>query len=88
MSELDAIRERDAELHYCATCGNRVYSLTADEPHTFTVEECDRRLAGKREMVDGHYCWSPEMHHPFVEGEIPDYEDAARDRRYLLGLLR
>ena len=95
MSSLVDIRKRDAELHYCATCGNRVYSLTDDsEPHNFTIEECDRRLrnAGKkqgtpREPRDGHLCWTPEDHHPFAEGAIPDYKEAARDRRDLLAVV-
>ena len=91
MSELDEIRKRDAEFHYCATCGQRVYRLDdPDSPHNITVEQCEAYLSrsSKRERIDGRLCWNPEDHHPFVEGEIPDYEQEARDRRYLLGLVR
>lgn len=97
---LEAIKARDAELHYCRTCGNRIYVLGDEgDAHFFSVEECDRRLrlaskeavkAGRRarqfDEGTGHLCWTPQDHHPFLEGPIPDYERAERDRRLLLGV--
>lgn len=73
--ELAAIIKRDAETRYCGKCGNRRYP-DSDDYHDRTAAECR-----------GGKCLSPEDHHPFVDGDIPPYEQAARDRRYLLALL-
>lgn len=97
---LEAIKARDAELHYCRTCGKRVYKLgDTEDIHFYDVEECDRRLAEASDIAvaegkpartmdpdTGHLCWTPKDHHPFLEGPIPDYERAERDRRLLLGV--
>lgn len=96
---LEAIKARDADLHYCRTCGNRVYDIgDEDDAHFKSLERCNFLLAeGNKGRVaagklprepggDGNLCWHPEEHHPFLEGPIPDYERAERDRRLLLGV--
>jgi hypothetical protein len=96
VTTLEEIKARDAELHYCATCHESRYP---DDRHSYTVEECDARLAadaaavGKPRHPDpetGHLCWLPQDHHPFVEGDIPEYTYdpfAAADRRFLLSYI-
>lgn len=52
---LDAIRARDAELRYCATCRSRVYFNQAGQiegPHDTTVEECEAALEAQAQ-ADG-----------------------------------
>lgn len=94
MTPLEEIRARDALLHYCATCRRRVYDLEDEtDTHNYTVEQCDQMLrksaikGGRTREPDpetGHLCGTPSEHHPFVEGDIPGYEQAERDRRWLL----
>ena len=70
---LSEARRHDAALHYCRTCGNRYYDDAKGDVHDRPASECR----------DGG-CLAPEDHHPFVEGPLPDYEEAAIDRRNLV----
>lgn len=94
--DLDAIRARDAAVHFCATCGDRVWPGEQANAHAYTVDQCEEMLrsaarkAGRERHPDpdtGRLCWDPSAHHPFVEGPIPEYEQELRDRRALLALI-
>ena len=82
MTDLDAIRARDAAADRCLTCGKRLYASVDDDPyHRLTVEECTRER-GRRGP-----CIEPEVHHAYAPGGVasdPWDDEAAADRRALL----
>lgn len=82
---MTTIRERDAAVRYCGTCGNTYYP---GDQHDRTLAECEGALGTdpnrSRDPETGSLCWDPKVHHPYVPGEIPDYAPDEGDRRALL----